>query len=191
MPRDVVPIFRSPRRASDSTSSSRWYGRMTCAFSLTSSRPSTATPSRASSSTSLNSACGIDHHAVADDARDAGMQDAGRNQVQDELLAVHVDGVPGVVAALVARDRREVRRQQVDDLALAFVAPLRAEHGDIRGCSPFSTYRMRNMRDDSRARVTDAVRLNLTEWQARVDISTVIFFSYKLHLTSPPLVLTF
>ena len=73
----------------------------------------------------------IDDHAVADDAGDAGVQDARGNQVQDELPAVDVDRVPGVVAALVARDGREMRRQHVDDLALAFVAPLRAEHCDV------------------------------------------------------------
>ena len=74
----------------------------------------------------------IDHHAVADEAHDAGMQDAGGNQVQHELLAVHVDGVSGVVAALIPRDGREVRRQHVDDLAFALVAPLRAQNRDIR-----------------------------------------------------------
>ena len=68
----------------------------------------------------------IDDDAVADDAGDAVVEDAGRQQPQDELAAVGVDRVPGVVPALVARDDREVRRQQVDDLALAFVAPLRA-----------------------------------------------------------------
>ena len=42
------------------------------------------------------------------------------------FVAVDVDGVTGVVAALIARDDVEARRQQIDDLALAFVAPLRA-----------------------------------------------------------------
>ena len=35
----------------------------------------------------------IDDHAVADDARHAGMQDARRDQVQDELLPLDVHGV--------------------------------------------------------------------------------------------------
>src|SRR6187200_99774 len=60
------------------------------------------------------------------------MQDAGWNQVQDELLALDINGVSGVVTALIARNCREVRRQHVDDLALAFVAPLRPEHCDVR-----------------------------------------------------------
>ncbi len=73
----------------------------------------------------------IDDDAVADDAGDAGMQDARRDQPQDELRAVDVDGVAGVVSALVPRDDREMRRQQIDDLALAFIAPLRAENCEI------------------------------------------------------------
>jgi hypothetical protein len=35
--------------------------------------------------------------------------------------------VAGVVTALEAHDRADVLRQQVDDLALAFVAPLRTK----------------------------------------------------------------
>jgi hypothetical protein len=36
-----------------------------------------------------------------------------------------------VVSALVTRDRREMRREHVDDLAFPFVAPLRAKDGNI------------------------------------------------------------
>ena len=59
----------------------------------------------------------------------------GRQQPQHELAAVGVHGVAGVVSALVARHDRKIRRQQIDDLALAFVAPLRAEHRDVHKCS--------------------------------------------------------
>ena len=52
----------------------------------------------------------------------------GRQQPQHELAAVGVHRVAGVVPALVARDDGKVRRQQVDDLALALVAPLRAQY---------------------------------------------------------------
>jgi hypothetical protein len=37
----------------------------------------------------------------------------------------------GVVAPLVPADDREVRGEEIDDLAFAFVAPLRAKHGDV------------------------------------------------------------
>ncbi len=74
----------------------------------------------------------IDDHAVADETGDVRMQNAGRNQMQHELLAVHVHRVSGVVTALIPRDRRKVRRQHVDDLALALVAPLRTQNRDVR-----------------------------------------------------------
>ena len=131
MPREVVPILRSPRRASLSTSSSRWYGRIRWARSLISSRPSTSMPRPFELVHLGEERRRIDDHAVADHAGDARVQDARRNQVQDELLAADVDRVAGVVAALVAAHDREMRRQQIDDLALAFVAPLGAQHGDV------------------------------------------------------------
>jgi hypothetical protein len=68
----------------------------------------------------------VDDHAVADDAGGAGMQDAGWDETEDELRAVDEHGVAGVVPALIARNDRKMRRQQVDDFAFAFVAPLRA-----------------------------------------------------------------
>jgi hypothetical protein len=37
----------------------------------------------------------------------------------------------GVVPALVAGHQRKMRRHQVDDLAFAFVAKLRAENDDV------------------------------------------------------------
>jgi hypothetical protein len=39
--------------------------------------------------------------------------------------------VAGVVPALIPGDDREVRRQQIDDLPLAFVAPLGPKYRDI------------------------------------------------------------
>ena len=46
-------------------------------------------------------------------------------------MPVDVDRVPGIVAALIPRHGAEVRREHVDDLALALVAPLRAQHSDV------------------------------------------------------------
>ena len=66
--------------------------------------------------------------AVAYHARHALVQDAGRDQAQDELPAVHEDGMAGVVATLIPRHDVEMRGHEIDDLAFAFVAPLRAEH---------------------------------------------------------------
>jgi hypothetical protein len=41
------------------------------------------------------------------------------------------DGVAGVVAALIARHDGKVRREEIHNLALAFVSPLSAENREI------------------------------------------------------------
>ncbi|MNN36649.1 hypothetical protein D3C81_1505520 [compost metagenome] len=71
-----------------------------------------------------------DHHAVADQAQRIVTQDARRDQVQDGLLAVDDQGVAGIVAALEAHDRADFLSEQIDDLALAFIAPLGTKHYD-------------------------------------------------------------
>ena len=70
------------------------------------------------------------HDAVADEALHALVQDAGGNQRQDRLLPAYHQRVTGVVTTLEAGDARRPLRQQVDDLALALVAPLRADDDD-------------------------------------------------------------
>jgi len=70
------------------------------------------------------------HHAIADQAQRVVAQDAGRNQVQDGLLAVDDQGVAGVVAALETHDGTDFLGEQIDDLALAFIAPLGAENNN-------------------------------------------------------------
>ena len=56
-------------------------------------------------------------------------QDAARDQLQDEAVAIENNGVAGVVPAGIARRVIKRRGQVVDDLAFSFVAPLRAHHG--------------------------------------------------------------
>ena len=48
-----------------------------------------------------------------------------------KLLLPDKDGVPGVVAALIARDNVEMFGQQVDHVALALIAPLRTEDDNV------------------------------------------------------------
>src|SRR5215831_10376561 len=59
------------------------------------------------------------------------MQDPRRDQAQDELLPLDVDGVSRVVSALIARDDGKARRDEVDNLPFAFIAPLPTENREV------------------------------------------------------------
>ncbi len=78
----------------------------------------------------------INHHAIADDAGDAAVQDARWHQVERELpLAMH-HPMARVAAALIARDILRAVGQLVDELALAFIAPLGAYNRHDTHVSP-------------------------------------------------------
>ena len=62
----------------------------------------------------------------------ARMTDARRHEVRDELLAIDHERVAGVRAAAVAHDRMRALGEEVDDLALTFIAPLGADDDDDR-----------------------------------------------------------
>ncbi len=72
----------------------------------------------------------IDHHAVADHRQLALDQARGQQRQLVDVVAHH-QGVAGVVPALEADHHVGTVRQPVDDLALALVAPLGADHGDV------------------------------------------------------------
>ena len=72
----------------------------------------------------------VDHDAVADRAVLARVEDPGRDQVELPLDVVADDRVAGVVAALEADHEIRVLGEQIDDLALALVAPLGADDHD-------------------------------------------------------------
>ena len=74
----------------------------------------------------------IDHHAVADDRQLAAAHHARRQQRQLERYAVDHQRVAGIMAALEADDDIGLFGQPVDDLALAFVAPLGPDYHHIR-----------------------------------------------------------
>ena len=74
----------------------------------------------------------VDDDAIADQGELAGPDDAGWEQRQLVGYAVDDQRVAGVVAALEAHDDIRFERKPVDDLALAFVAPLGAHDRDIR-----------------------------------------------------------
>ncbi len=86
----------------------------------------------------LDQRLGRQHHAVADVADDTIAQDAGGHQVQYRLLAADHQRVAGIVAALEAHHALRMVGEPVDDLALAFVAPLRADHDYVLWPCQFS-----------------------------------------------------
>ena len=79
----------------------------------------------------------VDDHAVPDDGGGVAVENACGQQVHDELLATHHDGVAGVVATGVAHHQINVLTQRVDRLALALVTPLGSQHDDARHAQPF------------------------------------------------------
>ena len=89
----------------------------------------------------------VDHHAVADHRHDVVVQHAARHELQRVPLVADDDGVPGVVAALVAHHVGVLLGEQVDDLGLALVTPLGADDdgdGHFRERSvPHRRYRAR------------------------------------------------
>ena len=72
---------------------------------------------------------GVYDHPVADDALYAGPTDARWDQVQLKGALVVDDSMAGVVAPGIADYAVDVPSKVVDDLPLAFVAPLAANHG--------------------------------------------------------------
>ena len=66
----------------------------------------------------------VDHHTGAQHAGHLRVQDAGGQQVQDELALLGHNGMTGIVAALIARNDIGIFGQQVDDAALALIAPV-------------------------------------------------------------------
>lgn len=85
----------------------------------------------------------IDHDAVTDDGQLAGTHDAGRQK--RKLVADTIDDkrMAGIVAALIPHNDICPLGQPVDNLAFAFVAPLRADHHNIRHFLLSCSWRLR------------------------------------------------
>ncbi len=132
MPRLVVPILPAPAAASRSASSSRWSGRISVAFSaMRRLSRLIATPSASMRAISSAKRPRIDDDAVADHRELVLAHHAGGQQRQFIGRAVDHQRMAGIVAALEAHHHIGALRQPVDDLALAFVAPLGADDHDI------------------------------------------------------------
>ena len=109
----------------------------------------------------------IEHHAIADHRRRAA-HDARRQQRELVGLVADDERVAGVVAALEAHDHVGAARQPVDDLALAFVAPLGADDGDVAHVSFLDVDGQRGSRGEATAR-PDGRTLTLSRHPAMWD----------------------
>ena len=73
---------------------------------------------------------GIENDAVPDRASHTGMHDPARDLVQNERFVADVNGVPCIRSALIAHDPVGSLRDDVDELSLPFIAPLRPNYYD-------------------------------------------------------------
>lgn len=74
------------------------------------------------------------HDAGSDQVHAAGIDQARRQQMEVVGLAVGDDGMAGIVAALGSRAQLGLGTENVDELSLAFVTPLGADHDGSHGC---------------------------------------------------------
>ena len=125
IPRRVVPICSLPSRRSDAWSIATCHGMIRCALPETTTTDGSM-PARLELVELVEQHLRVDDAARADHRRLAG-DDAARRLADLERLAADDDRVPGVRAALVAADDIGFLGEQVDDLALALVAPLRPD----------------------------------------------------------------
>ena len=78
----------------------------------------------------------IHHDTVSDDRRYVFVQNSTRHELESEGLAVHDHRMTGVVTALVADDEVHLFCDEVGELALTLVTPLRADHDRCRHAQP-------------------------------------------------------
>src|SRR5664280_355719 len=128
---------------------------------------------------------GIKHHPISDYAAAALTQHSAGDELKDELLALDRDRVSGIVAARIARYDVEAFGENVNDLAFAFVAPLRADNhcclANSQRHTPFAGARYR-------ARTTAQIRTQLasglhSKSKIRGSISAVSYTHLRAHET--------
>jgi hypothetical protein len=74
---------------------------------------------------------GVHDNAVADHGELAATHDAGGQEAEFIDHAINDERMPGIVPALIAHHDIGLLREPVDDLALAFVAPLGADYDHV------------------------------------------------------------
>ena len=97
-----------------------------CVRSLMNRRPSVLMPFSLEFVDFLEERGWFENHPVADDARLVLVDDAGGDEVEDELEVADLYGVTRVRPALKAHDDSGIGREIVDDLRFSLIAPLGA-----------------------------------------------------------------
>ena len=69
--------------------------------------------------------------AVANQTVNMLTQDTGRDQMKRRSPAVNHQGMAGIVSALEANNGRDLVGQQINNLTLAFITPLGAQHNNV------------------------------------------------------------
>ncbi len=153
MPRLVVPIAPVGAAPRAGASTSGWYGRIRRARGRRrTSRPSSCSPAPRARRSRATSTPGSTDHALRHHAARVRAEDAARDEPHDELLVADDQRVAGVGAAGVAHHQVGALGVDVDDLALALVAPLCADDHD-RGHSeaPLASRGLASARSSLRA----------------------------------------
>jgi hypothetical protein len=68
----------------------------------------------------------FEHYAIANETLHIAAQDAGGYQMQHGLLAIYDKRMPGIMATLKPHDCSCALREEIDNLAFAFITPLSA-----------------------------------------------------------------
>ena len=80
----------------------------------------------------------VDHHTVAQETPLFWVEDPRRNLVQNKFIVSDMHGVTGVGPTLVTGNHMHVLGEDIDNLALPFVAPLATHHHyAVAGVSTF------------------------------------------------------
>src|SRR5262245_2007124 len=83
----------------------------------------------------------INHHTISYDANTLLPKNSGRYQMQHNLFPIDDKRVSSVGSPLKTDDHVGLFSQQIDDLSFSLVAPLRANHDNIRHLkAPFGAH---------------------------------------------------
>ena len=174
---DVLAVGRA---LVERRSSAKCQGKITWARSLIRRVLAHACAARGQLVELLDHAGRIEHHAAGDDAGHAGRENAAGQQRELVDLVADDDGVPGVRPALIADDEVVLAGQQVDDLALGFVAPLQTDdasagHGRDLMAGQEDRPRLGKRRHDTHRQPTDCKRHSPARTSSRDSGNSAVF----------------